>query len=188
MDKARKAIRMEAEIEDLWKDDPAFDPEFNTTIYQVHTYPREGRDPVFVVRESLNNQGPSLSSVREGTATVKMLKHGIKPEDMQWYEQDKDGNWTKVTFKTTKIDEKGKPIELRSVKEERLKDETQVEAAIAKGIIEPRREPKLEIETKEQYRQRKADEEWKGLGAPKQGEEISEEHKQAEKQKQGYKR
>ena len=72
-----------------------------TTDFDLQFYQDEAgkEDPLFFVRESPDNKGPSLDTARSGIAQEMAEKYDLKPEQVRWVEQKQDGSLQEYDFK-----------------------------------------------------------------------------------------
>lgn len=107
------------------------------TELDIQIFHKEGKNPIFVINESLDNKGPGIDWVTSDLAGGMMNRHDLKPEKLQWYEQQENGEYTKIGFKTTQINpETGVATQWLAKNEEYNIPKKELEARIASGIVE----------------------------------------------------
>lgn len=81
-------------------------PDGVVTNYEMETIKRDGANPIFIVRNSDDNKGHGFNSSRplndhitEKHATKAREDFKLKPNELNWYEQRKDGDYDKVHFR-----------------------------------------------------------------------------------------
>jgi hypothetical protein len=80
-------------------------PDGVVTNYEVETIKRDGAAPIFIVRNSPDNKGYGFNSnqplnehLTEKHAIKAREQFKLKPPQIEWYEERKDGDYSKIKF------------------------------------------------------------------------------------------
>lgn len=147
------------------------------TKLDIQVFHKEGKNPIFVVNESLDNKGPGLDHVTSELACGMMNQYDLKPEKLQWYEQQANGQYTQIGFRTTQINpETNVATKWIAENKEWNIDKPELEKRIASGIVEQPDDISREIQ---QGRN------WQRAEAPAEGQELRANELQAAQQRDG---
>lgn len=147
------------------------------TKLDIQVFHKEGKNPIFVVNESLKNEGPGLDWVTSDLAGGMMNQYDLKPEKLQWYEQQANGQYTQIDFRTTQINpETNVATKWIAENKEWNIDKPELEKRIASGIVEQPDDISREIQ---QGRN------WQRAEAPTEGQGERAKEMQAEQQREG---
>jgi hypothetical protein len=80
-------------------------PDGVVTNYEVETIKRDGAAPIFIMRNSPDNKGYGFNSnqplnehLTEKHAIKAREQFKLKPSQIEWYEERKDGDYSKIKF------------------------------------------------------------------------------------------
>jgi hypothetical protein len=144
------------------------------TKLDIQVFHQEGKHPIFVVNESLDNKGPGLDWVTSDLAGGMMNQYDLKPGNLQWYEQQSNGDYTRIDFRTTQINpDTNVATQWIAENKEYNIPKHELEGRIAKGIVEQPDDISREIQQRKQ---------WDSAEVPAEGKAVKAEY---EKQSEG---
>ena len=112
----------------------------------------DGRPPAFVINESLDNKGPSIDYASEELAGVMMKHYQLKPEQLHWYEQQSNGDYSQVKFETKETQAMtGEATKWQGRSDEYNISKNEVEARIAGGIIQQHDDVSRQMQQEKQW-------------------------------------